>query len=57
MNRVSAAGAFLAAAGVGGYGLGVLVEYPGRSFSLTLLMAGIALFAMARAFESDGVEP
>ncbi len=56
MNRAIAAGVVLTAAGAGGYGLGVLVEYPGRSFSLSLLMVGVALLAMRRAFEPAEVD-
>ena len=42
-----AAGLALTALGVAGYVAGVFVAYPGRSFSLTLLMAGVAIAAVA----------
>lgn len=56
MNRATAAGVILTTAGTGGYWFGVLVEYPGRSFSLSLLMVGVALVAMRRAFEPAEVD-
>lgn len=32
--------------GIGGYVLGVFVEYPGRAFSVTLAMIGITLLVI-----------
>lgn len=49
MNIELAAGLGLTALGLLGYAAGVVVAYPGRSFSLTLLMAGMALAAVGRA--------
>lgn len=46
MNRTFIAGAGLSLVGVGGYAVGVLVAYPGRSFSLTAVMVGITLAAI-----------
>jgi uncharacterized membrane protein len=43
------AGIFLVCAGILGYGTGIFVPYPGRAFSITLLMVGIALAAIASA--------
>lgn len=49
MNRVLAAGIVLTVAGVVGYGLGVFVAYPGRAFSVTAVIVGVALFAIGQA--------
>ncbi|MFB6195766.1 MAG: hypothetical protein ABEI80_06320 [Haloplanus sp.] len=46
MGRTFLAGVALAAVGIGGYVTGVLVPYPGRSFSLTAIMVGITLAAI-----------
>jgi len=54
MNRATLAGAGLCVAGLLGYGIGVSVEYPGRSFSITALIVGIAVVAIFR--ESGGAE-
>lgn len=43
--------------GIGGYVLGVGGEYPGRAFSITLLMAGITIFAMARSLAARHPDP
>lgn len=47
MSRGTALGVGLCVAGLLGYAAGVVVEYPGRAFSLTALMAGIALVTIA----------
>ncbi|NHN40430.1 hypothetical protein G9C85_02110 [Halorubellus sp. JP-L1] len=47
MNRTFAAGVALTAASVTGYVVGVLAPYPGRAFSLTGVMVGITLAAVA----------
>lgn len=52
MNRAFALGVALTALGVVGYLLGVSGPYPGRAFSITLLMVGVALVAMRRAFDA-----
>lgn len=54
MNRVFALGLVLSVLGVVGYLLGVNGPYPGRAFSVTLLMVGVALVAMRRAFDATG---
>ncbi|WP_201289214.1 hypothetical protein [Halovenus carboxidivorans] len=41
------AGLALVVAGVSGYVVGVYVSYPGRSFSITAVMLGVALAATA----------
>lgn len=51
VNRVYVVGVVLAAIGLAGYAAGVAVAYPGRAFSLPVLMVGIALVAMRGAFE------
>lgn len=52
MNRVTWTGLALTAIGFVGYLIGVTTAYVGRSFSVTLLMIGIALVAMRRVFDS-----
>ncbi|AGB30666.1 hypothetical protein C488_10413 [Natrinema pellirubrum DSM 15624] len=47
MNRVRLAGIGLIAVGVVGYVVGVSVAYAGRAFSLTAVMIGITLVAIA----------
>lgn len=54
MNRLLAAGALLLALGVAGYLAGVLVDYPGRGFSVTAVMVGITLIAVRRADRGVG---
>ena len=54
MNTVSTLGAVLTAVGILGYVAGVLSSYPGRSFSLTALMFGLTLVALARSSGGDG---
>lgn len=54
MNRRILAGLCLFVAGVVGYVVGIYVTYPGRAFSLTAVMIGIALLATGRA--STGAE-
>ena len=49
MNRLVAAGVLLVVLGVAGYGAGVLVAFPGRSFSVTAVMVGITLIAIRSA--------
>lgn len=53
MNLPLVAGAALSVAGLGGYVLGVTVAYPGRSFSVTALMAGITLVAVGRSLAGE----
>lgn len=49
MNRLVVAGALMVALGVVGYAVGVFVEYPGRSLSVTAIMVGITLMAIRSA--------
>lgn len=53
MNRALAAGLAATVLGLLGYGLGVFVAYPGRAFSLTVLMFGVALALIGRAGTGD----
>lgn len=43
MDRLRVAGTALAAVALAGYGLGVAVAYPGRAFTVTLLMVGVTI--------------
>ena len=43
-----AAGLGLTVLGTAGYAAGILSPYPGRSFSLTVLMLGVALAVVGR---------
>lgn len=54
MNRAALAGLGLSFVGFAGYVGGVYVEYPGRAFSITALMSGIALAIIFREPEGDG---
>ena len=49
MNPLTGAGLVGAAGGVTGYVVGLFVPYPGRAFSLTLLMFGLSVLAVGRA--------
>lgn len=55
MNRLFVLGVTLAAVGLVGYAVGVGMAYPGRAFSVTMVMVGVALIAMRRAFEEGPV--
>lgn len=57
MNRVLAIGALLTILGVTGYAIGISTAYPARAFSVTLVMVGVALVAMWRAFDGMEGEP
>ncbi|WP_435102844.1 hypothetical protein [Halarchaeum sp. P4] len=46
MDRYTVAGSALLAVGFLGYAAGVLVDYPGRAFSVTAVMLGISLVAI-----------
>lgn len=46
MNRTLGAGLVLSAGGLAGYAVGLVVAYPGRAFSMTLLMVGITIVAV-----------
>lgn len=53
MNRVRGAGIVLTVVGLAGYVLGITTDYPGRGFSVTLLMVGITLIAVHRVEEVE----
>ncbi|AEN04892.1 hypothetical protein [Halolamina sp.] len=55
MNRGTLLGVGLSLVGLAGYIVGVVVEYPGRAFSLTAIMVGIVLVATARQ-SAEGAE-
>jgi len=54
MQALALAGLLLSAVGVAGYVVGITEPYPGRAFSLTLLMVGITLALVGRG--EQGVE-
>ena len=47
MARQTLIGGGLFTVGLVGYVVGIYVEYPGRAFSVTAIMVGIALVAIA----------
>ena len=51
--KARGAGIGLFAVGLAGYAVGVSMPYPGRAFSLTAIMVGIAVAAIA----GTGAEP
>lgn len=53
MNAAAISGALLAVGGLVGYVLGLVAPYPGRAFSLTALMVGLAVVAVSRASKED----
>lgn len=48
MNRATLAGLGLCVVGLFGYTVGVYVTYPGRAFSITAFISGVALVAVFR---------
>lgn len=54
MDRSTIAGIALILVGILGYIAGIFVVYPGRAFSITVLMIGIALVAIARRSATRG---
>ncbi|MGM0716659.1 MAG: hypothetical protein ACQET5_05660 [Halobacteriota archaeon] len=48
MDRNRLVGIGLSVAGLLGYVAGIFIQYPGRAFSVTALMVGIALVATTR---------
>lgn len=52
MNWTTLAGTGLFSLGLVGYAVGVYVAYSGRAFSLTAIMVGITLVAIARRSDS-----
>jgi len=55
MDRRLASGYLLTAAGIGGYAAGIAVPYPGRAFSLTLVMVGLTVAIIGRSGEGATV--
>lgn len=53
MNRLLAVGAATLGLGAVGYGVGLFVPYPGRAFSLTAVMVGLALVVVGRAVPAE----
>lgn len=49
MDRRFGAGLALTALGAAAYLAGVVVQYPGRAFSVTLVMVGVTLLALGNA--------
>lgn len=52
MDRSTPAGIGLFTVGLLGYLAGIYVTYPGRAFSITAIIVGIALVAIARQSDS-----
>ena len=48
MDRLGWSGVGLALLGVVGYVAGIAIEYPGRAFSVTAVMVGFTLAAIAK---------
>jgi hypothetical protein len=51
MERVRAIGGGIALLSIAGYLVGVLAPYPGRSFTITGLMAGLTLYAVGGRYD------
>jgi len=49
MDTAFAAGAALTALGLAGYVAGSVATYPGRAFSVTVVMVGVTLLAVGRS--------
>jgi hypothetical protein len=54
MQALALVGLLISAVGVAGYLVGIADPYPGRAFSLTLLMIGVTLVLVGRG--ERGVE-
>lgn len=54
MNRNYTIGLALFVGGIAAYGVGVYVPYPGRGFSLTAVMVGLTLAAIAHQSTAGG---
>lgn len=54
MDRYKLAGVGLFVAGIVGYVAGVYVAYPGRAFSVTAVMVGISIAAIAHRTTRGG---
>jgi len=46
MDRIFATGLVITGLGVAGYTLGIVTAYPGRAFSVTAVLVGIATLAI-----------
>lgn len=53
MNFSTATGAVLTIGGLAGYVAGITVSYPGRSFTVTVVMVGLAVLAIGRAGDAE----
>lgn len=51
MNSATVLGLLLTGIGIAGYALGLTTPYPGRAFSITLVMVGVTLLATRRVTE------
>lgn len=56
MHRQRLAGFGLSLAGLVGYVTGLYVPYPGRAFSITAVMVGVALAAIGGPRSTEGTE-
>ncbi len=56
MNRTYALGLGFTALGLVGYLIGVTTPYPGRAFSITGIMVGITLLAIANPTNVEEVQ-
>jgi hypothetical protein len=56
MNRLGWAGIALTLAGLAGYAYGTTTPYPGRAFSVTAVMVGVTLVAIAKPHEDAARE-
>lgn len=52
-NRPMVAGLVSTVLGIGGYVLGVFVEYPGRAFAVTFAMVGLTLLVIGEDWGED----
>lgn len=57
MNRMNVVGTVLTVAGVGGFILGVVTPYPGRSVSLVSVLVGITFISIGVMHPLDPLEP
>ncbi len=56
MDRTLFVGVVVTVLGVAGYAVGVVEPYPGRAFSLSGVMAGLTLVAVATGGSSPSLE-
>lgn len=55
MHRVRTAGIILAVVGTAGYLVGITTSYPGRAFTVTLVMLGTTLVAIRSLEDHTGM--